>query len=381
VIRAVAIACAALLAYAQAGYALLLAALTRVLPLPPPVADPAPDAGAALPRVALIVAAHDEAAVIEAKLRNARDLDYPRDRLELIVASDGSSDDTVARATAAGADLVLDLPRGGKVRAQDAAVDAVAGRAELLAFGDANALWERDALRRLVAAFADPQVGYACGQVGFVNSSGTNQEGLYWRYEMALRAHESRLHAVTGGNGAIYAVRPDAYLRVDAVMGHDLSFPFQIVKRGLRAVYVPEARATEKMVPSIEGEWARKRRMMSHAWPVVLRAGMLSPRGYPPRYALMIASHRVLRYAAPFLHVALLAASLVRAPRAGRAERALLAAHLLLLAGAAAGGRVRLRALLVARYYVLTQASIALGLWDWLRHGTPAGWSAPEGTR
>ncbi len=375
--RAIAFVCAALLAYAQVGYALLLSALARVLRLPRAVADP--DPADAQPRVALIIAAHDEAAVIESKLRNARDLDY--DRLEIVVASDGSTDDTVARARAAGADLVLDLPRGGKVRAQDAAVDAVAGRADLLAFGDANALWERDALRRLVAAFQDPEVAYACGQVAFVNSSGTNQEGLYWRYEMALRSLESRLYAVTGGNGAIYAVRPASYLRVDAVMGHDLAFPYAIVKRGSRAVYVPEARATEKMVPSIEGEWARKRRMMSHAWPIVLRGGMLDPGGYPPRYALMIASHRVLRYAAPFLHILLLAVSLLRRPRAGRLERALLAAQLLLLAGAAAGGRVRLKPLLVARYYVLTQASIAMGLWDWLRHGTPAGWSAPEGTR
>ena len=297
------------------------------------------------------------------------------------MASDGSTDGTVARARAAGADVVLDLPRGGKVRAQDAGVDEVEGRADLLAFGDANALWERDALRRLAAAFEDPEVAYACGQVAFVNSSGTNQEGLYWRYEMALRSLESRLHAVTGGNGAIYAVRPDAYLRVDAVMGHDLAFPYAIVKRGSRAVYVPEARATEKMVPSIEGEWARKRRMMSHAWPIVLRGGMLDPEGYPPRYALMIASHRVLRYAAPFLHLVLLLVSLLRRPRAGRLERALLGAQVLLLVGAAAGGRVRMRPLLVARYYVLTQASIAMGLWDWLRHGTPAGWSAPEGTR
>ena len=378
-IGALAAACAAVLAYSQAGYALVLAVLVRVLPLPRPVAEP--DEHMPLPRVALIVAAHDEAPVIHAKVRNARDLDWDPDRLTIVVASDGSSDDTAARARAAGADLVLDLPWGGKVRAQDAAVDAVSGTVDLLAFGDANALWERDALRRLAAAFADPEVGYACGQVGFVGGSGTNQEGLYWRYEMALRALESRLHAVTGGNGAIYAVRPDAYLRVDPIMGHDLSFPFAIVKRGLRAVYVPEARATEKMVPSIEGEWARKRRMMSHAWPIVLRAGMLSPRAYPPRYALMILSHRALRYAAPFLHVALLAASLVRAPRAGAAQRALLAGQLLLLAGAAAGGRVRFRPLLVARYYVLTQASIAMGLWDWLRHGTPAGWRAPEGTR
>ena len=114
---------------------------------------------------------------------------------------------------------------------------------------------------------------------------------------MALRALESRLCSVTAGNGAIYATRREAYIEVDPIMGHDLSFPFNMVKRGWRAVYVPQARATEKMVPSIEGEFARKRRMMSHAWPIVLRGGLLSPRGYPPLYALMIASHRVLRYA------------------------------------------------------------------------------------
>ena len=106
----------------------------------------------------------------------------------------------------------------------------------------------------------------------FVNDGGTNQEGLYWRYEMALRAMESRLHSVTAGNGAIYATRREAYIEVDPIMGHDLSFPFNMVKRGWRAVYVPQARATEKMVPSIEGEFARKRRMMSHAWPIVLQA-------------------------------------------------------------------------------------------------------------
>ena len=114
-------------------------------------------------------------------------------------------------------------------------------------------------------------------------TAATNQEGLYWRYEMAVRALESRLRSITAGNGAIYATRREAYMVVDPIMGHDLSFPFNMVKRGWRAVYVPAARASEKMVPSIEGEFARKRRMMSHTWPIVLRGGMLSPRGYAPR--------------------------------------------------------------------------------------------------
>ena len=332
---------------------------------------------AAAPRVSLIVAAYREEAVIAAKVANALGLDWPRDRLELIVAVDGAADDTAERARAAGADRVLELPRGGKVRAQDAAVRAASG--DLLAFSDANALWAPDALVALTTVFEDPAVGYACGQVRFVNDAGTNQEGVYWRYELWLRAQESALASVTGGNGAIYAVRPEAYLELDPIMGHDLSLPFNLVKRGWRAVYAPEAVATEKMVPSIEGEWRRKRRMMSHAWPIVLRGGLLSPRGYPPLYALMIASHRVLRYATPGLH-ALTAAATVALWRRPL-YRAAAAAQLALLAAALAGGKVPSRPLLLARYYVLTTAALAGGLYDHLRHGTSAGWEAPEGTR
>ena len=317
---------AGLLVYAQAGYPLLLAALARARrPRPPARAAPAPGEE---PLVSLVVAAHREAEVIAAKVADARALEWPAGRLEVIVACDGSPDDTPARARAAGADVVLELPWGGKVRAQDAAV-AVA-RGELLAFSDANARWEPDALRALVARFADRRVGYVCGQVRFTGAGGTNQEGLYWRYEMAIRTLESRLASVTGGNGAIYAVRPEAYLHVDPVVSHDLSLPFALVKRGWTAAYEPEARAQEKMVPSLEGELARKRRMMSHAWPIVLRGGLLDPRGYPPLYALMVGSHRLLRYAAPFLHAVALLAGL-------RASRAATVAQL----GLARGGRRR----------------------------------------
>ena len=127
---------------------------------------------------------------------------------------------------------------------------------------------------------------------------------------MWLRGNESGLASITAGNGASTPYAAAAYVHVDAVMGHDLSFPFNIVKRGRRAVYVPGARATEKMVPTIEGEGARKRRMMSHAWAIVLRGGLLDPRGYSPLYALMLLSHRLLRYGSPLLHLAAAAATL-----------------------------------------------------------------------
>ena len=340
--------------------------------------------GVDLPEVSLIVAAHDEREVIGERVANVLALSYPRERLQLIVCCDGCTDDTAAIARAAGADIVLELPRAGKIRAQDAGVERA--RADIVAFSDANAAWQPDALAALVGAFADPRVGYACGRVTLVQAAegarATNQEGLYWRYETALRSLESRFGSITAGNGAIYATRRETYLVVDPVMGHDLSFPFNMVKRGWRAVYVAQALSSEKMVPSLEGEFARKRRMMSHTWPIVLRGGMLSMRGYGPRYALMLVSHRLLRYATPLLHAVALAANVAAlAAGAGPLYVVTLALQLALLAGAALAGAVRSRPLLLARYYVLTTASLAAGLWDWLAHGTSAAWEAAEGTR
>jgi cellulose synthase/poly-beta-1,6-N-acetylglucosamine synthase-like glycosyltransferase len=356
--------CVALLVYTHAGYPLLLALLSRTR------MSPVWRGVTPLPRVTLVVAAHNEGSVIERKIANARALAYPS--LEIIVASDGSTDDTVAKAAAA--DIVLDLPRGGKIRAQDAAVERASG--EIVALSDANSFWEPDALQRLVAPFADPKIGYVCGQVRFTNDSGDNQEGVYWRYEMWLRAMESRLAGVTGGNGAIYAVRRDAYIQVDPRMGHDLSFPFNMVKRGWKPVYAPDARAEEKMVPSIDGEFRRKRRMQSHMWPIVLRGGLLGLRGYSPLYALEVYSHRVLRYLTPLLHVVAFLTNIALLDD-GLVYVVTLAAQCALLLGALVpAGPFR-----IARYYVAMTAAIGLAFFDWLRSGTPAGWDQAEGTR
>jgi glycosyltransferase involved in cell wall biosynthesis len=377
--------CAGLIVWTQIGYAATLAVLAHLFGRS---ATQAPERSEQLPSLSLIIAAHDEQFVITARVANARELHYPDALLEVIVTCDGCTDATAARARDAGADVVLELPRGGKVRAQDAAVQHARG--EIVAFSDANALWSPDAARALVSAFADPRVGYACGQVRFVRVAPAqdgragvpNQEGVYWRYELAVRSYESRLSSVTAGNGAIYATRRAAYIVVDPIMGHDLSLPFNMVKRGLRATYVPDARASEKMVPSLMGEFARKRRMMSHTWPILLRGGMLSPRGYPLGYALMIISHRLLRYLTPGLHLLALAANIALVVTgAGALYVVTLALQLALLLAALLGGSLRVRPLLIARYYVLTTTSLAAGLWDWLRHGTDASWDAAEGTR
>jgi hypothetical protein len=354
--------------YTHVGYALLLRALVGLRPART-AAVPLED-----PSVSLIVAAHDEDAVIGEKVRNMLALEYPAERLQLIVASDGSEDATVERARSAGVE-VLDLPRRGKVHAQDAAVARTT--ADVVAFSDANATWDPGALRALVAPFAgDPRIGYVCGRVTFVNpDGGTNQEGAYWRYENWVRRLESRVGSVTAGNGAIYAVRREAYLRLDPRTSHDLSFPFNMVKRGWRAMYEPSARAVERPVASLEGEFRRKRRMMSHAWPAVLGGGMLDPRGYGLTYGAEIFSHRVLRYATPFLHVVALGTNVVLLGE-GWVYVVTLAGQLAVLAGAARAGplRGRPRVLALCRYYVLMTASLAAGLWDALRRGTPATW-------
>jgi cellulose synthase/poly-beta-1,6-N-acetylglucosamine synthase-like glycosyltransferase len=375
--------CVGLIVYTHVGYPLVLRLLVHL----PRRADksrhgrligPSAPVSDELPAVSLIVPAYDEEEVIADKVANALALDYPRERLQVVVASDGSTDATVGRARTAGADLVLDLPAGGKVAALNAATERATG--ELLAFSDANSVWAPDALKRLVEPFVDPAVGYVCGQVRFLDEGGGNLEGAYWSYEMAVREMESVLAGITAGNGAIYAVRRDAYMPLAPSGSHDLSFPFELAKRGLRSLYAPSARAEEKMVPTLEGEFARKRRMMVGIWDIVVGEGMLSPRGYSPLFAFELASHRVLRYLSPALHLVAFAANLALLGQ-GWIYTATLAAQLALLVAALVGRRLPLAPLRIARYYVMTTASIAAGFWDRWRRGAPGRWEKAEGTR
>jgi cellulose synthase/poly-beta-1,6-N-acetylglucosamine synthase-like glycosyltransferase len=366
---------AGLIGFAHLGYPLLLRGLVAAFGedegVPPLDGEP--------PMVSLIVAAYDEAEVIERKVANARALDYPANRLEVIVASDGSSDRTAELARSAGADLVLELPRGGKVAALNEAARRAGGA--ILAFSDANSFWRRDALRRLIVRFSDERVGYACGQVRFLGGEGGNQEGLYWRYEMAVRRMESRLAGITAGNGGIYAVRREAYIELDPSRGQDIGFPFELTKRGWRAVYEPAAVAEEKMAPTVEGEFRRKRRMMWGLWDVMLKWGMLDPRGYGAAYALEIYSHRLLRYLTPWFHLIAFGANLALLSE-GTLYLIAMGLQLALLAGALLGRFLPVLPLRIAYYYVTVTASIAVGLWDRLRAGAvPIGWEKVEGTR
>ena len=343
----------------------------------PPAVDPDTEEEI-LPAVSLIIAAYNEETVIEAKVKNALELEHPRELLQIIVASDGSSDRTVEIAREAGADLVLDLPRGGKIAAQNAAAEVATGA--ILAFSDANSIWQADAVAALIEPFRDERVGYVCGQVRFTGPDGGNLEGAYWRYEMRVREMESELAGVTAGNGAIYAVRASAYIPLKPSGSHDLSFPFALAKRNLASLYRPRARATEKLVPSLDGELARKRRMMIGLWDIVIGEGMLDPRGYSPLYYFELLSHRLLRYLSPALHLVAFLTNLALLGQGWFYGLAMLVQVGLLVAALLARW-VPVLPFRVARYYVEVTLSIALGLWDRWRQGPPAAWEKAEGTR
>jgi cellulose synthase/poly-beta-1,6-N-acetylglucosamine synthase-like glycosyltransferase len=354
------------LAWTQVGYPLAAAALARVR-------GKVVRKDEIEPSVTLIVAAHDEEAVVARRLENLLALDYPADKLEIVVASDASTDgtDEIVRGFA-GRDprvRLLECPRGGKVAAQNRAVRTTSG--EVLAFSDANAQWRPDALRLLVRNFADPDVAYACGGHVYEAADGTNREGTYWRFEAWLRRSESRLGSITGGIGPIYAVRRSDYVEVDPRFGHDLALPYLMVQRGRRAVFEPDAVAWEKPSTDIEDEYRRKVRMFEHCWLIVLRGRML--RGLGPTYLLEILSHRHLRYASGVLHLVLLGSS-VALVRSGLIYDVALGAQLLLLGAAAAGVGI-------ARYYVLVTWATVVSLVNYLRSGVPPVWEKAEGTR
>jgi cellulose synthase/poly-beta-1,6-N-acetylglucosamine synthase-like glycosyltransferase len=356
----------AALAWTHAGYPAAAALAARFAPSPVRRND-------VLPTVTVIVAAHDEDAVIARRAENLLQLDYPPELLEIVVASDASTDgtDAIVEKIAAREPRVtlLACPRGGKVAAQNLAVSR--SEADVVAFSDANATWAPDALRLLVRAFADPDVAYVCGRLVLESADGTNVEGAYWKLETWLREQEAETGSITGGNGSIYAVRRADYVDVDARFGHDLSFPYLMVQGGRRAAYDPEALAFEKPTPDVEDEYRRKVRMFEHGWLMLHEGRMLSD--LPPGYLVKLVSHRHLRYGSGVLHLALLGSSFMLAGRGGVYRLAWLGQLAFLAEAARRPG--------LARYYTLVTWGTVESLKNYVDRGVPAVWDKAPGTR
>jgi len=367
-----------LIVWTHFGYPLAMGLLARVRPRPVAKAPIEPS-------VVLVVAAHDEEDVIGRRLENLLALDYPADKLEIVVASDGSTDHTdeiVAEIAAREPRIhLLACERGGKTLAQNRAVRET--KSELLAFTDANTEWAPNALHKLVANFADGDVAYVSGKLQLTASDGTNREGLYWRYELWLRSNESKTGSITAGNGAIYAVRRSDYLEDASITGHDFGLPFRMVQRGRRAVFEPQAVALEKESRDLEDEFGRKVRMISRALRHVYNGSLLHP--VPPIYALELFSHRLLRYETGIIHLVLLATNvaLVVGPTGrGLVYQIALGLQLAWLLMALFGRlRIRIPGAGIAYYYLLVTLATLVGNYRFLRFGTPTVWGKAEGTR
>ncbi len=300
-------ASAGTLAYTYAGFPLLTA--LRAAAAPRAVA-----AGAGqLPTLSIIIAAHNEAEVIVAKLANMLALDYPRQLVEVIVASDGSDDGTDALVAGYGAANVslLALARRGKNQTLNAAVAAASG--EILVFSDADSMLERAALRYLVAPFGDPQVGGVGGDFRYAGA-GAGGEGAYWSFDRALKAWQSRADSMTSATGQIYAIRRELFRSLPAGVTDDFFISVQVPAARRRLVFEPRAVATGPIARSARAEFRRKVRVIvAGLRGVWLTRGALNPRTHGV-FAVQLFSHKVLRRlaVAPLLALSLTAPLLWR---------------------------------------------------------------------
>jgi cellulose synthase/poly-beta-1,6-N-acetylglucosamine synthase-like glycosyltransferase len=303
--------CLALVFYVYVGYPLLVWVLARLFGHPP--VPPAVEA-ADLPRVTLLVAAHNEEQDIGARIENALALNYPRNRFEVVIASDGSTDATndIVRSYADRGVILLDFPTNrGKAAVLNDAFHRVTG--DVVVLSDANTHMAPDAVRRLAEWFADPAVGVVCGKLALVDPrTGKNVDGVYWKYENFLKKCESRLGALLGTNGAIYAIRRELFPGMTAgLVIDDFVIPMTArLRSGCRLQYDPQAVASEETPAELGSEFRRRSRIGAGGYQAI---GLLWPLLHPRHgwVAFTFLSHKVLRWLCPFLLVSALALNAV----------------------------------------------------------------------
>lgn len=300
-----------LIAYTYVGFPCILAVCARLKVRSARRRTEGTAPGEELPRVAMIVAAFNEEGVIEAKLRNTWALDYPADRFELIVGSDGSAD-TTATLLQACADARLHsfafAERRGKISVLNDLVTRT--QADILVFSDANTMFEPDALRKLVAHFHDPRVGCVSGELTLEQEGGVSGEGLYWRYEGWIKRNESALGFLIGCNGGIFALRRPLYCPLPpSTVVEDFVISMRVLEQDHLVRFEPAARAVEPACPSARDEMIRKVRIGAGNFQALgLTYRLLLPQFGAIAFAYW--GHKVLRWLVPFFFLAAVAANL-----------------------------------------------------------------------
>jgi cellulose synthase/poly-beta-1,6-N-acetylglucosamine synthase-like glycosyltransferase len=368
-------ASAAAFFYTYVGYPALVWAVSRLRPRPV-------RRGAAEPTVTVVITAYNEERDLSGKLENTLALDYPAEKLEILVASDCSSDrtDEIARSFAPrGVRLHRQPERLGKTAAQNAAVELARG--EVILFSDATTLYRPDVLRAMAPNFADPSVGCVAGKLIYVDPASTSVGSgarSYWGYETFLKTHESRACSLIGASGCLYAVRRSAYVPLYHEACSDFIIATKMVEQGLRAVYEPAAVCTEETNRQADKELAMRVRVIAQTYTDLWRhRALLNPlRG--GFYAVELVSHKVMRYLVPVFLVAVFASSAALAPRS-LFFAALFAGQCLFYAAALAGwllerAGVRVRLLALPHYFVLANLAAVIALYKFLRGERYARW-------
>src|ERR1044072_3265530 len=363
------------LIYTYAGYPALIALISTLRPRRVTRAD-------YLPSVTIVITAYNEERALAAKLRNTLALDYSRDLMKIIVASDCSSDRTdeiVKSFQSEGVILHSQPQRQGKTAAQNAAVEKARG--EIIVFSDATSLYEPLTLQKIVPSFADETVGCVGGRLIYVDPSDSRVgrgAKRYWGYETFLKQHESRACSLIGVSGCLYAVRRSAYVPLYNEACSDFIIATKMVEQGLRAVYEPLAVCTEETNRQSGREMNMRVRIIAQTISDLWRhRAMMNPlrQGF---YAVQLLSHKVMRYFVPFFLIALLAASAPLAP-GSLSFRLLLAMQ---LAGYGAGlvawlldrVGVRSRLLVLPQYFLLANVASLIAFYKFLRGERYARW-------
>ena len=369
------LAAMAMIAFSYAGYPALMFALSHILKRPVRRDD-------ITPRVSVIIAAYNEERDIGAKLKNTLWLDYPRDRIEIIVASDCSTDQTdeIVRGFGEQGVILRQQPeRFGKTVAQNRAVKISSG--EILVFSDATTMYKRDAIRKIVRNFADPEVGCVAGQLIYANSSSSAVgDGCrsYWGYEKFLKHCESQVGSLIGVSGCLYAVRRICHARLANDMIDDFVIATEIHLQGLRTIYEPEAIAVEDANRRARDEFRMRVRVIKQTLSALHRyRHTLNPFRHK-MFAFQMIAHKALRYAVPFLLIAAFIASGWGSGSVVWLRFALIGQ--LALYGAAIAGLVRERRklklgpLAIPYYFALANVASLVAFWKALRGDAYVTW-------
>lgn len=364
-------------AYAYAGYPVIIWAAARLFGRSVERHEIVADSD--LPRVSLLIVAHNEEAVIDGRIRNALASDYPAAKLDIVVACDGCSDGTAAivrQYGRRGVRLISHVQRRGKAATINAAMPQLGS--EVVVLSDANTDVDPAAIRRLVRWFADPAVGAVCGRLVLTDAAaGGNADGIYWRYETFLKRCEGRLGALLGANGAIYAIRRELFVPIPPpTIIDDFVIPLLAKLRSDCAiVYDDSATASEETALDIAAEFRRRARIGAGGFQAIGQLWRLSDprRGW---VALAFVSHKVLRWCVPFFMLGAAISSALLCRHALYRDALLVQAGLygVSLAGALVPPIRLPRFIRVAQLFAGMNAALLVGFWRWCNGAQGATW-------